>query len=297
MRHMGRATAAAAMAIAALATLTACGKKASADACTAIYVGGRAPEAIPRPGHRIEEMRLIQLCNHTYAVLYSAVTRTTLASAEHLTAEDLAQARGRQRHDRFHADDRLPAGAGATLEDYRARSLCVDRGHMANNADAPTDSDADETFLLSNIVVQDTDNNQRLWLALERKVREDANRNGEAYVVSGPVFKGPGLLLNNRIYIPQFLYKAFYVPRSSEAGVYVTRNSAGLEMTTMSLDGFRAWAGIEPMPGAPPEVRRLVPPAPPIRNALASNRELKGTCQPIAIDGGPLPTESQGNAR
>ncbi|MBL6459494.1 DNA/RNA non-specific endonuclease, partial [Belnapia sp. T6] len=68
-----------------------------------------------------------ELCFREYSVLYSGISRTPLAAAEHLTRERTEDARGLQWENAFHEEERLPPGQRAHLANY-ARSG-FDRGH------------------------------------------------------------------------------------------------------------------------------------------------------------------------
>ncbi|GAA3721723.1 hypothetical protein GCM10022268_32410 [Sphingomonas cynarae] len=75
-----------------------------------------------------------ELCNRRFAVLHSAVTRTPLYVAEHLTRASIAAARSYDlRDNRFHADPRLRSSDQGELADYVRSGF--DRGHMAPSGD------------------------------------------------------------------------------------------------------------------------------------------------------------------
>ena len=97
---------------------------AQAPACPQLFAGGQPPALLnPKLGQRAT-----LLCNDAYAVLASGVTRGALWSAEHPTAASLDAARDTPREGQFHAEERLPPGDQARLEDYRRSGF--DRGHM-----------------------------------------------------------------------------------------------------------------------------------------------------------------------
>jgi len=100
------------------------------------------------------------LCARHFATLYSAQTETPLYSAEHLTDQQLDEAIHQHRDDTFHADERLPAAVASTLDDHRHSGW--DRGHMAPSGDEPGPASQFESFVLSNMVPQDSDDNRHL---------------------------------------------------------------------------------------------------------------------------------------
>jgi endonuclease G len=77
---------------------------AAPSACPEHHPGGLAPDILrPTLAERARE-----LCFRGYAVLHSGVSWTALAAAEHLTRERVQAARGLERENAFHAEERLP---------------------------------------------------------------------------------------------------------------------------------------------------------------------------------------------
>ena len=157
---------------------------AQTPACPQLFVGGQPPALLnPKLGQRTT-----LLCNDAYAVLASGVTRGALWSAEHPTAASLDAARDTPREGQFHAEDRLPPGDQARLEDYRRSGF--DRGHMAPSGDMPDAQSQQQTFSLANMVPQTPELNRGVWAGIEMAVRHLAQRRGELFVVTGPAFQG-----------------------------------------------------------------------------------------------------------
>jgi endonuclease G len=76
---------------------------------------------------------LYALCASHFATLYSSRSETPVYSAEHLTAQQIADAIHIPRHNDFHVDGRLPISEAAALDEYRGSGY--DRGHMAPSGD------------------------------------------------------------------------------------------------------------------------------------------------------------------
>ncbi len=108
------------------------------------------------------------LCSSGYAVGHSGLTRTPLWGAEHLTGKNIDNGAGYEREDNFRADTRLPAGERSELTDYSRSGY--DRGHVVNNRDLLPEQ-RDESFLLSNMVPQNPNNNRGLWSGIEGATR------------------------------------------------------------------------------------------------------------------------------
>ena len=228
------------------------------QSCPGFFAGGQAPALANQrlsPNYH-------QLCNSGYAVGYSGLTRTPLWGAELLTRQDLDEGRGQARHDNFRADTRLPSGERSELSDY-ARSG-YDRGHIVNNRDL-TPEKRDESFLLSNIVPQDPDNNRGIWSAIESASRYEAKRRGQIYIITGALFQGNQLQsLKGRVVVPTGLYKCLYDVARREAGCYTAANAPGPQFGTASVAQIEQMTGIDLFPAMPADVKakgmRLVQP-------------------------------------
>lgn len=223
------------------------------SACPQFYAAGVAPDLVNlqlAPKAR-------ELCNEVYVVLHSGITRTPLFAAEHITRENLLMAKGLPRSNSFQPDHRLPANERAELRDY-ARSG-YDRGHQYCAGDAYTASGKDASFLLSNMVPQDPDNNRILWEGLESSTRNEAKRRGELYVITGPLFQGDQLKsLHGRVMIPSGLFKAIYDPGRGEAAAYIAANAPGMDYRVISIADLEQMTGINLFPTLSPQVKNRI---------------------------------------
>lgn len=228
-------------------------------ACPQFYVDGVAPDFInPKLSQKTRE-----LCNEGFAVQHSGLTRTPLYTAEVVTRDGLQWAKELPRNDAFRADHRLPVTERSELTDY-ARSG-MDRGHVFAAADAMTARSKDESFLLSNMVPQNSDNNRGLWSDIEATVRKEAKRRGKLYVLTGPLYQGSQVkALKGRVLIPTGLYKAVLDPVRKEAAAYVVANAPGTEYQVVSISELEKMAGISLFPTLPSQVknRAMLLPAP-----------------------------------
>lgn len=223
---------------------------AAPTACPEHFVAGQAPDLVDSK----LEPRTRPLCYSAFAVLHSGLTRTPLWSAERLTRESLEGARATDRVDTFHADPNLPRAERAELSDY-ARSG-YDRGHMAPAGDMPTEQAQEESFSLANMVPQNPELNRRLWERIESATRDLATREGEAYVVTGPVYLGAEIeSLRGRVLVPTHVYKAIYVPSRRAAGAYLAANEEGTGVEVVSVAELARIAGIDPFPSLPADVK------------------------------------------
>ena len=107
------------------------------------------------------------------------VTKSTIATTKDLN-------RGWQ------PDPQLEDNETLEPKDYKGASaaLNIDRGHQAPLAAFAGTVFWRDTNVLSNITPQKKDLNQGPWQRLEGRVRDAAYKNGEVYVITGPLFEG-----------------------------------------------------------------------------------------------------------
>jgi len=222
----------------------------AAAPCSQFVPDGRFPTlANPRmaPKTRV-------LCYSDFVVLHSGITHGPLWSAEHLTRAHVAMAREMTRTNRFFEDDRLPPGDGATLADYRRSGY--DRGHMSPAGNRWNAGAMKESFSLANVVPQNRQNNQRLWARLETAVRNIASRDGDVYVVTGPMFAGERLrtIGTSRVFVPTQLFKVVYVPSRRIAFAIVADNVSTNRYAIRTVHELEAASGIR-FPGIPEDLK------------------------------------------
>lgn len=217
------------------------------DACTSIHPGGQVPvltnqKLAPKTRY---------LCFEDFAVLHSGITHTPLWSAEHLTRDSLASAKGLTRTNRFYEEPSLPAGEGATLADYR-HAPDIDRGHMSPAGDRKDEQAMSSSFTLANIVPQESNLNRHLWSRIESQVRYLAKKTGEAYVITGPLFIGKQLqtIGANRVFIPTQIFKVVYLPSQQLSFAVVVDNVDTDTYSVKTVHELEAMSGIS-FPGIP----------------------------------------------
>ena len=229
--------------------------------CPEHFVAGRPPVlrnpklgALTRP-----------LCFSAFAVLHSGRSRGPVYAAEHLTRARIRLARETDRTSEFHEEARLPPGERAELSDY-ARSG-YDRGHMAPSGDMPDPAAQAESFSLANVVPQDPTDNRYLWSDIESAVRRLAVNEGEAYVVTGPIFEGAEVAtLRGRVLVPTHLFKAVLLPGRGLAGAYLVRNEARGQPRVVSIAELERLAGLDPFPALAASARATPAPLPEVRD-------------------------------
>lgn len=218
--------------------------------CPEHFAGGQAPDLI----NQKLAIKARDICYSGFALKHSGITRTPLYSAEHLTRDRLAQAKGMKRNSKFHPDPHIPPSERAELRQY-ARSG-YDRGHVAPSADMYDVQSQQECFSLANMVPQDPENNRGVWEGIESGVRKLARDRGELYVISGPIYQGADILrIGGAVMVPTQLYKAVYDPARQEAGAYLVDNAAGARPVTISIAELEKITGISLFPAASAQVK------------------------------------------
>ncbi len=126
--------------------------------------------------------------------------------AYRLTSEE-AEAYLSREGNQFVPDPLVRTGSAVTTDYVRSG---YDRGHLAPAGDFNLSTDEKrESFYMSNMSPQLADFNRGIWSNLEQKFRDWAKRDGEIYVVTGPVLK-PGLPTigrYNEVAVPEQYYK------------------------------------------------------------------------------------------
>lgn len=223
---------------------------AATTACGDHYWAGSAPDITNAAMARNAR----EVCFSAFGVMHSGVTRTPLWSAERLTRASLNDAREIGRVNNFHAESRLPPGERAELRDYVRSGY--DRGHMAPSADMPDAQAQAESFSLSNMVPQNSENNRYLWAGIEASVRRLAQQRGELFVITGPLFKGKTIVqVGDRVMVPTQLFKIVYDPKRKQAGAYLVANEATGDYSVVSVAELEKLAGIDFFPDMPAEVK------------------------------------------
>ncbi|GAB7127318.1 hypothetical protein JCM19000A_18250 [Silvimonas sp. JCM 19000] len=217
---------------------------AASTQCPALFVQGNAPDLLQT--NIAQKTRA--LCFETYSVLYSGIALAPLWSAEHLTRANLAKAHALTRVDHFHEEPLLKDMPHATLADFSRSGF--DRGHMSPNGDMPDTTAQFQSFSLANMVAQSPPNNRGVWAGIEAAARDIASKDGEAYVITGPIFEGSTLQkLKGHVLVPTFLFKAIYSPQRQLAGAWIVPNAPGSDYKVVTIAQLSQRAHIDPFPG------------------------------------------------
>ncbi|WP_242583349.1 DNA/RNA non-specific endonuclease [Hymenobacter telluris] len=150
-----------------------------------------------------------------FAIGYNAQRGTPTWVSWHLNRAWMGSA---PRQDDFRPDPALPSGIYAVSRNSYSGSG-FDKGHNCPSADRTTDLDDNSaTFLMTNMIPQAANNNQRTWGNLEEWTRAQVQRGQEVYVVMGCYGKGgTGLnglkttIDNGRVTVPARVWKVLVI--------------------------------------------------------------------------------------
>lgn len=157
------------------------------------------PQFYPK-GQVITVPNEVELCNSFYAVAFDKELNGAIISVEKFQPGDHPA-----RTNDFHPDPRLDAKTRAEKSDYLHSGF--DQGHLTPAADAVTEAEEHDTFLLSNMTPQEPTVNRISWKQLEEMVRKFAPE----YVVTGAIYSdNPKRIGKNKIPVPSWYYKIIY---------------------------------------------------------------------------------------
>lgn len=127
-----------------------------------------------------------------------------------------------ERGEDYFADPEVPEKYRVEPDDYANTGF--DKGHLAPSASIDFSRRSnDETFAMSNVVLQDPVLNRRAWGKLERLVRKWTFTKGKLAVVTGPVY-GKRNKRAKGYAIPRYLYKVVYCFRYQQGIAFLLPN-------------------------------------------------------------------------
>jgi endonuclease G, mitochondrial len=152
---------------------------------------------------------------HQYVVSYNGSRKTPNWSSWELNSSWLGTT---ARQDTYRPDDTLPTNIPqASLADYSGSGF--DRGHMCPSADRTLSvADNTNTFYLTNMVPQSSNNNQGPWANLEDYSRSLASSGKELMIISGPIYSGTIQTVGNGLEVPTSVWKVITVLDSPTQG-------------------------------------------------------------------------------
>lgn len=148
------------------------------------------------------------ICHTEYAVALSYKTRNPMYTTEYLAVDHTGAV---ARSNDFKADPQVPAQYAATPKEY-VNQMChgerCDKGHMTPDQDfSACETCVHESFYMSNMVPQNSRNNEIIWKHMEISIRNYVAAHGPVYVITGPVYGNNPNHIGNGIAVPDQLFK------------------------------------------------------------------------------------------
>lgn len=197
----------------------------------------------------------------SYVLSYDGRTRNANWVYEELTPASL-EGHASRKNCEFMQDPKIAPEFSASRQDYRGSGF--DQGHLCPAADAPSSQAAmQETFYLSNISPQYPSFNRKIWLKLEKHVRDLVLASDVVYVITGPLFlphrKKDGkryvqyqVIGDNNVAVPNHFFKVLKVKNGKriETQAYIIPNQAkaqdeSLEHFAVTLEKVERAAGFK----------------------------------------------------
>lgn len=155
-----------------------------------------------------------------------------------LTAPDIGDA---ERHTSFYQDTLLPSNFNRlTHSDYTGSGF--DRGHMVPSYDrTDTKPHNKETFYMSNVVPQESDNNSGVWRYFEEYCQNLALAGNELLIITGPsLFTGSYIQPSGEAAIPGYVWKIVVVvpPGSGTALSRITADTRVIAIKVPNISGI-----------------------------------------------------------
>ena len=181
-------------------------------------------------GQHIEVANSVELCNSFYAIEYDTVNNRPVISVEKFRSGKVV------RGNDFHPDTRIENSADNA--DYLHSGY--DKGHMTPAADATTDEEMHDSFLMSNMTPQQPTLNRQSWKNMEMKVRASE----PDYIVTGNIYsENPETIGRHHVPIPMGYYKLVYA-HGSVTG-YCANNAPHAPVTECSIDSVESLSGLK----------------------------------------------------
>ena len=104
-----------------------------------------------------------------------------------------------------------------------------------------------------------------------------ATQYGDVYVVTGGLYDSSTQKLKKRIPVPNAMYKGVYLPKTGEAGVFISDNNASGTYKVVSVNQLKKISGIDVFPFLPAKAKNEAAEFPEVqqRNGKSSSPDHK----------------------
>lgn len=202
----------------------------TSTSCTSFFLNGREP-VFPTTNQRFS------LCQSYYKIIFSDQDKTGILAAEHLTSQQISQAKTIKRTTQFDYNDPV-------IQSYIKSGY--DRGHLAPSADMPNQSAQEETFIWQNIAPERHKLNAGQWEDIEKRMRNLALKYNEVYVLTG-IYDVQKKNIHE-VTVPKFFYKAYFIPALHQSGVFICKNNDRTKCIEKPVSNFKNITHIDLFP-------------------------------------------------
>ena len=178
----------------------------------------------------IAPVNSVELCNSFFVTRYNVDGQYVVFSSELLHDTHVRVPRSND----FHADTRIPIQHRVTPEEYRDTGF--DKGHMAPAADATTDKEMSDTFLMTNMSPQQPTLNRGSWKMLEELVRHSVN--GDVWVITIAEYDNNTMM--KTIPVPTGYWKVVFYD-GGHIDYYYADNKPHATVQKVKIDDFYQW--------------------------------------------------------
>ena len=209
----------------------------------------------------IKGMKEQLLKRTSYIVSYNANTRCPNWVAWRLTGSHTTGDVNRMGN-AFHEND-VPTPR-ATLTDYRKSGYS--RGHLCPAGDNKWLQEAMyQTFLLTNVCPQNANLNSGVWNQIEMACRRWAEKYGEVYIITGPMFfrsSQPKFIGDNHVAVPDAFFKIILCLNDKPKAIgFICRNNDGnrkKDNYVNTLAQVERLTGLQFFPNLSPTIRAQI---------------------------------------
>ena len=196
------------------------------------------------------------LCRGGYAVDYNYTTETAYYVVERVTSEHLGGKN--KRLNNFHDDTDIPVEHRSTVKEYLASGY--DRGHLAPAGDFSYTPEAmSDSFLMSNMTMQNGNMNRHVWNLLEQYSRKLVNKYKYVYIITGTVFSVTPKIVNT-VSVPSHIYKIIIDSKNNKILAFMIPNEkTDLDFShyIITVKEIEALTSIDFSPNMPTELKYL----------------------------------------
>ncbi|MBP5314445.1 MAG: DNA/RNA non-specific endonuclease [Muribaculaceae bacterium] len=197
----------------------------------------------------------------SYIVSYNKDTRCPNWVAWHLTSGHTTGDVGRMGN-AFHEDFDVPEPRATNGDFYDSG---FSRGHICPAGDNKWNRDAMyDTFLLSNICPQNANLNSGVWNQIEMSCRRWADKYGDIYIISGPMFFRSSkreVIGENEVAVPDAFFKIILCLNRPKAIGFICRNTDGNRRKDQYVNTLRdveRLTGMHFFPSLDPDIRSTI---------------------------------------